>query len=220
MNDDSEYLMLSGIKHFQFCRRRWALVHIEQQWDENMQTLEGHFMHERVHDSSFTESRGSVLLSRGMRVRSEEMKLTGECDMVELYRDAGGVSIQGREGRWRLYPVEYKHGSRDERGADELQLCAQAMCLGEMFVTEIKEGALFYGKTRRRVSIHFSEELREQVRQTSAEMHRLLQRGHTPRAKYTGACKSCSLQEICQPGLTKQVSANEYIQRAFEEGAG
>lgn len=209
--------MLSGLKHFRFCRRRWALVHIEQQWEENVQTLEGHFMHERVHDSSFTESRGSVLLSRGMRIRSQQLKLTGECDMVELYRDEKGVPIQGREGKWRLYPVEYKHGKPDERGADELQLCAQAMCLEEMFVTDIPEGALYYGKTRRRLKVTFTDELREQVRKSAEEMQKLFQRGYTPKAKLTRACKSCSLHEICQPELTKGLSAGEYVRRALNE---
>ena len=133
-NDDSDFLMISGLKHFQFCRRRWALVHIEQLWEENALTLEGHFMHERVHDDSFTEARGSVLLSRGMPVRSQELRITGVCDMVELYKDENGVPIQGRDGRWRLYPVEYKLGQPDIQGADALQLCAQAMCLEEMFV--------------------------------------------------------------------------------------
>ena len=157
MANDADFLMLSGLKHFRFCRRRWALVHLEQQWSENVLTLEGHYMHERVHDDNFTELRGSVLLSRGMPIRSETLKITGECDMVELHRDENGVSIQGREGKWRIYPVEYKHGRPDERGADELQLCAQAMCLEEMFVTDIPEGAIYYGKTRHRMTVALTE---------------------------------------------------------------
>ena len=162
-NDDSDFLMISGLKHFQFCRRRWALVHIEQLWEENALTLEGHFMHERVHDDSFTEARGSVLLSRGMPVRSQELRITGVCDMVELYKDENGVPIQGRDGRWRLYPVEYKLGQPDIQGADALQLCAQAMCLEEMFVTNIPEAALYYGKVKRRQRVLLTEELRQKI---------------------------------------------------------
>lgn len=209
--------MLSGLKHFRFCRRRWALIHLEQQWDENALTLEGHYMHERVHDDQFTELRGSVLLSRGMPVRSETLKITGECDMVELHRDESGVPIQGREGKWRIYPVEYKHGRPDERGADELQLCAQALCLEEMFVTEIPEGAIYYGKTRHRMTVALTEELREQTKRSLEEMHRLFQRGYTPKAKWTKACNRCSLVEICQPKLSKQMSASEYVKRMLEE---
>lgn len=217
MANDADFLMLSGLKHFRFCRRRWALVHVEQQWSENVLTLEGHYMHERVHDDNFTELRGSVLLSRGMPIRSEALKITGECDMVELHRDENGVSIQGREGKWRIYPVEYKHGRPDERGADELQLCAQAMCLEEMFVTDIPEGAIYYGKTRHRMTVALTKELREQTRISLEEMHRLFKRGYTPKAKWTKACKNCSLVEICQPKLSKQMSASEYVKRILEE---
>lgn len=126
--DSEDYLFLSGINHFVFCQRRWALVHIEQLWQENVMTQEGRFLHERVHDKEFTELRGSVLLSRGMPVHSRSMGVSGECDMVELHRDETGVPIQGREGRWRLYPVEYKRGKPIDGGSDELQLCAQAIC--------------------------------------------------------------------------------------------
>lgn len=211
--------MLSGLKHFVFCRRRWALVHIEQLWDENVLTLDGHYMHERVHDAGFTESRGSVILSRAMPIRSQELQISGECDMVELHRDPSGVPVHGREGTWRLYPVEYKRGKPDERGADEMQLCAQAICLEEMFVTEIPEGAIYYGQTRRRRKVPFSEALRSQVRTALQEMHQLFTRGYTPRAKMTKACKSCSMVELCQPSLSKRLSASEYVRRALEEDA-
>lgn len=209
--------MLSGLNHFMFCRRRWALVHIEQLWNENEYTLDGHYMHERVHDASFTESRGSVLLSRGMPIRSTLLNITGVCDMVELHKDPLGVSIQGREGTWRLYPIEYKRGKPNERGEDEMQLCAQAMCLEEMFVTEIPEGAVFYGEPHRRLPVVFTEELRQKVRASLEEMHQLFERGHTPRAKMTRACKNCSLVDLCQPGLSKQMSASEYVRRMLEE---
>lgn len=218
-NNDDSFLMLSGLNHFIFCRRRWALIHIEQLWQENAYTLDGHYMHERVHDAGFTELRGSTLLSRGMPVRSEALRVTGICDMVELHRDSSGVPIRGREGLWRLYPVEYKRGSPGERGADEMQLCAQALCLEEMFVTEIPEGAIYYGETRHRLRVELTPELRAQVRDALSEMHRLFERGHTPRAKMTRACKGCSMTELCQPALTKQVSASEYVRRAMEDEA-
>lgn len=209
--------MLSGLKHFAFCKRRWALVHIEQLWQENTLTLDGHYMHERVHDAGFTESRGSTLLSRAMPVRSQHLRITGECDMVELHRNADGIPIHGRDGLWTLYPVEYKRGKPDERGADELQLCAQALCLEEMFVTDIPEGAIYYGETRRRLKVSLTEDLRQQVRDLLQEMHLLFARGYTPKAKITRACKSCSMVDICQPILSKQPSALEYVHRKLEE---
>ena len=209
--------MISGLKHFAFCRRRWALVHIEQLWNENALTLEGQYLHERVHDPDFTQLRGSTLLSRAMPVRSETLHITGECDMVELHRDPDGVPIHGREGRWRLYPVEYKHGKPDPRGADELQLCAQAMCLEEMFVTDIPEGAIYYAEPRRRSRIALTPELRQQVRSALEEMHTLFARGYTPRAKMTRACKSGSMAELCQPERGGRGSVAEYVRRALED---
>ena len=215
--DDSEYLDLSGIKQYQFCKRRWALIYIEQLWEENALTLEGHFMHERVHDSSCTESRGAVLLSRGMPVRSQTLKITGICDMVELHRSPDGIPIQGREGLWRVYPVEYKLGRPDSRGADDLQLCAQAMCLEEMFVTDIPEGAVYYGKLRSRHRVEITDELRAKVRSCVSEMYSLMRRGITPKVKPGKACANCSLYEKCQPGLMGKQSVKGYIRRAIEE---
>ena len=217
MESDADFLLLSGIKHFCFCKRRWALVHIEQQWQENALTVSGHLIHERVHDENFTESRGSVLLSRGMPVRSQVLRITGECDLVELRHDENGIAIHGRSGTWRVFPVEYKHGQPDERGADEMQLCAQALCLEEMLVTDIPDGAIYYGKIRRRVPVAFTAELRRMTAEAIAEMHRLFARGHTPKAKWTKACKSCSLVEVCQPLLAKRTSASAYIRQMLEE---
>lgn len=215
-NNDFDFLMLSGIKHFQFCRRRWALVHIEQLWNENALTLEGHYMHERVHDEGFTELRGSVLLSRAMPIRSETLHITGECDMVELHRDSNGIALHGRDGRWQVYPVEYKHGKPDERGADELQLCAQAMCLEEMFVTNIPEGSIYYGELRRRKKVALTPELREKVQSALKEMYQLFKRGYTPKVKMTRACKNCSLSEYCMPQLSKNSSAAAYVKSILE----
>ena len=209
--------MISGLKHFAFCRRRWALIHIEQLWCENALTQEGHYLHERVHDPNFTQLRGSVLLSRAMPVRSEALHITGECDMVELHRDPNGVPIHGRTGLWRLYPVEYKHGKPDARGADELQLCAQAMCLEEMLCCEIPAGALYYGEIRRRREIAFTAALREEVRSLLYEMHDLYARGRTPKVRPTKACNACSLRELCLPKLMRRSSVSAYVHRAMEE---
>lgn len=217
MANDDDFLMLSGIKHFCFCRRRWALVHVEQQWQENALTVSGHLMHERVHDENFTESRGSVLLSRGMPISSQQLRVTGECDLVELHHDENGIAVHGKSGKWRVFPVEYKHGKPDERGADEMQLCAQAICLEEMLVTDIPNGAIYYGNIRRRVPVEFTADLRRMTIEAIKEMHRLFKRGYTPKAKWTKACKNCSLVENCQPLLTKHESASAYIRHMLEE---
>lgn len=209
--------MLSGLTHFRFCRRRWALVHIEQQWAENALTLEGEYLHERVHDEAFTEKRGAVLLSRGMPVRSETLRITGNCDLVELTQSDDGIPIQGRSGRWRVVPVEYKRGRPDPGGAEIWQLCAQAMCLEEMFVTDIPEGAIYYGALRGRHAVTLTAELRAEVRGAVEEMHRLFVRGHTPKVRPKKACKSCSLREICAPDLLSAASAKAYVEKILEE---
>ena len=215
-NKPTDDLMISGLKHFAFCRRRWALIHIEQLWCENALTQEGHYLHERVHDPNFTQLRGSVLLSRAMPVRSEALHITGECDMVELHRDPNGVPIHGRTGLWRLYPVEYKHGKPDARGADELQLCAQAMCLEEMLCCTIPAGAIYYGEPRRREQVVFTEELRAEVRAALTEMHQYVQRGYTPKVKPRKGCGACSLQDVCLPKLMGKSSVEDYVKEAVE----
>jgi CRISPR-associated exonuclease Cas4 len=210
-----EYLLISGIKHFKFCRRRWALIHIEQQWEENALTTSGHLMHEAVHDSNFTEKRGRLLLSRGMPVRSNRLKISGVCDMVELIKNDNGVTISNREGKYRVYPVEYKRGKPDD--ADIWHLCAQVMCLEEMFVTDISEGAVYYGELRRRQIYEITNELRTEVTSAVNEMNVLMRRGYTPKVKPQKACRNCSLKEICMPGLNKQISAAEYVKKALED---
>ena len=128
MYHEEDFLAISGLQHFAFCRRQWALIHIEQQWQENLRTVEGHILHENAHDAFFTEKRGTVLISRGMAVQSRTLGVNGVCDVVELHASPDGVPIFGRGGKWLPIPVEYKRGSPKETDADRLQLCCQAMC--------------------------------------------------------------------------------------------
>ena len=133
---EEDYLLLSGIQHFAFCRRQWALIHIENQWAENERTVDGIIMHEKAH-SGDVESRGDVVIMRALRVFSATLGASGECDMVEFNRNADGISLNGHDGLWQPYPVEYKRGKPKEHNADEMQLCAQAMCLEEMLCCTI-----------------------------------------------------------------------------------
>ncbi len=204
-------LPLSGIQHFAFCRRQWALIHIENLWAENVRTVEGNILHERAHDDQFTESRGDVLILRGLRIASEKLGLSGTCDVVEFHQHSQGVALHGREGRWLPYPVEYKRGKPKEDDCDQLQLCAQAMCLEEIFVCDIPEGSLYYGETRRRQRVSFTPELRERVESMAAEMRAYYDRRHTPSAKPSKACNACSLKDLCLPKLTKRESVSAYI---------
>ena len=215
MNDarEDDYLLLSGIQHFAFCRRQWALIHLEQQWAENLRTTEGQLLHQRAHDPAQTESRGDTLIVRGLPVVSHTLRVRGICDVVEFHRDASGVPLAGREGLWVPYPVEYKKGSPNPYGADELQLCVQGVCLEEMLLCEVPEGALFYGEPHRRLRVPFDEALRGRAAGMLAEMSALAARGHTPSPKPGKSCNACSLKDVCLPKLARVPAASDYLRR-------
>ena len=217
MYKPDECLMISGLQHFRFCRRQWALIHIEQQWAENLRTVEGKFLHERAHNEQLRESRGDLWIVRGLRVQSLTLGLSGQCDVVEFRRDNAGVPLAGKDGLWRPYPVEYKRGAPKQNGCDELQLCAQAMCLEEMLCCEIPSGALFYGEPRRRLQVAFTPELREEVRADAIQMHDLYRRGRTPQVRPTKSYNACSLKELCLPRLQKSGSVEAYLRENMEE---
>ncbi len=214
---EEDYLQLSGIQHFSFCRRQWALIHIEHQWKDNLRTVEGELLHERAHDKSASEKRGDLLIVRGMRVASRTLGVSGTCDVVEFRRSNDGVSLSGRNGKWQPYPVEYKRGMPKSLDADRLQLCCQAICLEEMLVSDISEGSLFYGETRRREVVTFSKELREIVYSELEEMHQHARRGYTPKVKIGTHCRACSINELCIPKLNKNVSASAFVKRMLGE---
>jgi len=209
--NEEDYLNIAGLQHFAFCRRQWALIHIEQQWQENLRTIEGQILHERAHDRYAVEKRGDVIISRGMAVFSRTLGINGVCDIVELHKSCDGVKIIGREGLYKPVPVEYKRGNPKEDDCDAVQLCAQAMCLEEMLLCEIPKGYLFYGETNHRQMVELSQTLRDKVRSMLIEMHAFYDRRYTPKVKPTKSCKACSLYEICMPKLCKNLSVSQYI---------
>lgn len=212
-----ELLPLSGIQHFLFCRRQWALIHVEQQWQENVLTVEGKLLHKRVDNPFFTESRNGVIIARSVPVASYRLGLSGVCDVVEFSESPDGVKLPQREGLYLPAPVEYKRGHEKRDPVDEAQLCAQAICLEEMLAVSIPKGFLFYGETRHRVAVELTAELRGLVRSISDEMHAYFKRGYTPRVKTSKACKSCSLADICLPVLQENViAASKYIKQQVE----
>lgn len=216
MNDD-DLLQLSGIQHFSFCRRQWALIHIENQWAENERTVDGRIMHEKAHDTTITESRGDRKITRGMYVRSASLGISGQCDVVEFLRSKDGVSMPGWEGKWQPFPVEYKRGTSKISDADRLQLCAQAMCLEEMLCCPVPKGALFYGETHRRENVEFTEELRAEVKTMLNEMHELYRRGYTPKVRRSKSYNACSLRELCVPALFAAKDVHAYMLASLEE---
>jgi CRISPR-associated exonuclease Cas4 len=200
MYAEDELLPISALQHLLFCERRCALVHVDNVWAENRYTAEGRVLHERAHEAS-SEWRDGVRIVRGLRLRSLRLGLIGIADVVE-FRD--GVP----------FPVEYKRGKPKTNACDEVQLCAQAMCLEEMLGCKIASGALFYGKTRRRKDVALDETLRALAEHSAKRLHGLVKAGRIPAAIYEPKCESCSLQDVCMPEL--QRSAVRYLEKEVE----
>jgi CRISPR-associated exonuclease Cas4 len=194
MVPDADLIALSALQHYLFCPRQCALIHIEQAWAENALTAEGRVAHERVHAVE-SEVRRGVRTVTGMPLRSDRLGVTGIADVVELHRTADGVC--------RPFPVEHKRGRPKAHRADEVQLCAQAMALEEMFAVEITEGALFYGQPRRRTPVTFDPALRTLTQEVATATRALIASGRTPRMGYDKKrCDACSLIELCRPQTT------------------
>ena len=216
---EDEYLMLSGIQHFVYCRRQWALIHIEQQWAENTRTVTGELMHKKVHDPFLKEKRKDVIFTRSLPICSRFLGISGECDLVEFYKCEDGIKLYGHKGVYKVYPVEYKKGKPKVTKEDVLQLVAQVMCLEEMFNTTISQGALFYGDTRHREPIEISSSLKEEVKQIFEEMHMYYSKRYTPKVKLHKGCNACSLKEICIPKLGKKKTVKAYMEKMLEDDA-
>lgn len=216
MYSDDDLLMLSGIQHYAFCPRQWALAYVDSQWEDNHLTIEGEWLHRRVDDPYAMEYDSGTVTLRSVPVKSYKLGFFGITDLLELYplkdNSAKAFTISRYPGRWQVLPIEYKHGRAKSNDIDEVQLCAQAMCLEEMYDIEIPRGALFYGQTRRRLSVTLNDALRKRVAELSSTMHLLFSSGDIPDAKAEKKCKSCSLQNLCMAqDLRHATSVKEYL---------
>lgn len=211
--NESEYLMLSGIQHFQFCQRQWALIHIEQQWEENVKTIEGQYIHKKADKPFIREKRGNKLIVRAMPICSHDLKTTGICDVVEFIQNENGVELQGELGKYIPFPVEYKRGKPKKGKEDILQLVAQAVCLEEMLLCEVNKAYLFYDEIKQRVEIEITDNLRDEVRKMFQLMHNYYKRQYTPKVKIGKFCNNCSLQNICMPELNESKPVRRYMER-------
>ncbi len=216
---EDDFIQLSALQHYLFCPRQCALIHIEQVWTENTLTALGRLMHEKAHETKY-EKRNNVITARGLRLFSKRLGLSGQTDIVEFHKvknKGAGCRLPGFSGRWSAFPVEYKHGKPKQDHSDEVQLCAQAVCLEEMLEIKIAEGALFYGKSRRRHAVIFTEELRALTERTAHKIHEMFETGKTPKAVYSKKCESCSLKDQCLPKRTGvHVKASKYIKKMAE----
>lgn len=235
MHSEDDLLPISGLQHLLFCERQCALIHVEQLWNEDRRTSEGRQMHERVHEQG-SESRGDVRIARGLPLRSLRLGLIGKADVVEFHRSPAhstepreeldtasrGLArpdspVDGASASsgplWLPFPVEYKRGKPKAGRCDEVQLCAQALCLEEMRNVSVPAGALFYGVTRRRKEVFFDAPLRQLTEQAAERLHRLVDAGVTPPANAQRHCRNCSLAGLCLPKAGAGKSAARYLQR-------
>lgn len=222
MYEEDDFIPISALQHFVFCPRQWALIHLEGQWIENRFTAEGKVLHERS-DEGRAESRGDLRIVRGLALCSRKLGLTGKADVVEFHRtpDAGpgiGAVLGGLSGTWKPFPVEYKRGRAKPNDCDTVQVCAQAMCLEEMLNVRIPEGAIFYGKPRRRLGVVFDDALRRRTQEVINGIRERLRDRKTPAAVYEKKCRSCSLLDVCMPKAAAGSSdARAYVQGILDE---
>jgi len=190
LNEDN-YLMLSGLQHWTFCKRQCGLIHLEQCWSENRLTLEGQDLHQHV-DEGESSKRGSIRTERGISLVSHRFMLIGRADVVEFHRESGS-------SEWKPFPVEYKRGKPKAGLEDKIQLCAQAFCLEEQLNCDIPAGALFYGQQRRRQDVPFNTMLRDATENAIKGFHEMMQSQKLPSTEFGPKCQQCSLHDICMP---------------------
>lgn len=209
MFTEDTFIQLSALQHYVFCPRQCALIHVEGVWDENVYTVRGSILHEKV-DTDTYETRGTLKTVRGLRIHSFRLGIAGRADVVEFYKSKDG------SGAPEVLPVEFKSGQPKQNISDEVQLCAQAMCLEEMLNTSVRRGAFFYGKIRRRVQVEINDPLRKQTEEIIARVHDMVSRSLVPQAKYMEKCRSCSLLDICQPKAMNQRRLHNYLKALYQ----
>lgn len=204
MYDIDNYLMLSGIQHFLFCKRQWALIHIENLWEENIYTSEGEILHQKADKPFIKEKRKNKLISRAMPISSKTLGLSGILDVIEFEKSEDGINIKGKKGKWRATIIEYKRGKKKKYSYDDCQLMAEAICLKEELGINLEYGYIYYGKTDTREKIIFEDRLRKLTIDTAKLMHQYYDKKIIPKAEFYRKCKLCSLYEVCNPRLTKK----------------
>ena len=201
---ENDYLMLSGIQHFQFCKRQWSLIHIEQQWSDNEATAHGQILHKKADDPFIKEKRNDVIISRAIHVSSKELGLYGILDVVEFHKDESGIELNGRSGKWLPIIVEYKRGKDKKDIYDIVQLVAQVICLEETLECTIEYSYLYYHRINQKKRIEITPELRKEVVSLASQMHEYYEQKVVPKAEYFKNCQLCSLVDICMPRLSKK----------------
>lgn len=207
--DEDSLVPISALQHLLFCERQWALIHLEQIWEENRLTMEGQLLHEKV-DVPHTENKGNIKIVRSLSIRSLKLGLTGIADLVEFHKNDKGEII-------KIYPVEYKRGKPKRDLSDMVQLCAQALCLEEMLDFQITHAAFFYNEIKKRAEISIDDSLRKETIQKIKRLHEVNNAKKTPPAKFDKKCKNCSLLNWCMPSCTnKSKNVDQYIKNVMK----
>ncbi|GJQ21792.1 MAG: CRISPR-associated protein Cas4 [Bacteroidia bacterium] len=201
MFTEDNFIQLSALQHYVFCPRQCALIHVDDVWRDNVLTVRGNILHEKV-DTDTYETRGAVKTVRALKIHSSRLGLAGKCDVVEFHKAGEGIEI---------LPVEFKAGQPKHDSSDEVQLCAQALCLEEMLNARIRRGAFFYGRIRRRVQVEIGDQLRKRTEEVIAAVHDLVSRKEVPQAQYQKKCARCSLADICQPKAMNKPKLASYM---------
>lgn len=215
--DEEEYLPLSGLSQADYCLRRAAILLNERFWEESSDTAKGRAEHERVHTQRVERRKDEIKLYENT-VFSDKLHLIGKCDCIEAVRDESGCMFPAADFPVKLYPVEFKHGKLRSEREYEIQLCAQAICLEEMYNTNIKKGALFYITSHRRLEIEFTDELRQIVCETARKLRHIRNEFLIPEAVYEPKCLKCSIKEYCMPRAKR--SARSYCAALEQEAKG
>ncbi len=220
---EDELIPISALQHMVFCERQAALIHIEGLWEENVLTVEGHQLHERAHEQE-AETSGNIHTVRGLRIRSLNLGLIGMADVVEFRHTSTddskmAIALKGLPSLWKPLIVEYKRGKPKIDRSDEVQVCAQALCLEEMLGVSIEQSAIFYGRPRRRHLVSLDTELRHETEEIATKTHSLILAGKTPAAIYSRKCRRCSLIDSCLPRSTgSRKKVQRYIEKAIQAG--
>jgi len=205
MFSEDDYIQISALQHYVYCPRQCGLIHVENAWNDNMFTVRGEILHEKV-DTDTYESRGTKKTVRGLRIHSQRLGIVGRCDVVEFRNTANGEEV---------LPVEFKSGEPKEDISDKVQLCAQVLCLEEMLRINISKAAFFYGKIRRRNQIEINTELRNQTENIITAVHDIISSKKIPTAEYSRKCRNCSLEEVCMPKAMNEKKLKRYIRELY-----
>lgn len=217
---DDDMLMLSGIQHFVYCPRQWALIHLDQVWEDNRLTAEGEVLHKNVDNPMLRQKDRETITLRSVNIASRQLGLYGISDAIELTESSeleNTITHPKYPGRWKVLPVEYKHGKKKFDKCDEAQVMAQGICLEEQYGIHLYMGAVFYSETRSREYIEFTSDLRQFTIQCAEQMHEFYRSRKLPEIADKHKCKNCSLKDICMPELDKLPSVKNYLRKNLDE---